>query len=29
MTLNQVYNVDNINEVIEILGNFGKDAKII
>lgn len=29
MALNQVYNGNNIMEVIEILGKFGKDAKII
>ncbi|TCU68977.1 purine hydroxylase gamma subunit apoprotein [Tissierella praeacuta] len=29
MTLNQVYNGNNIDEVVEILGKYGRDAKII
>lgn len=29
MTLNQVYNASTIDEVIEILGKYGSDAKII
>lgn len=29
MTLNQVYNAKNTDEVIEILGKYGKDAKLI